>query len=418
MRLVSIELATTPDHIRLIGRVVRDKNHKVVPWAINEKEFKNSSSTAMETEVYFEFPRRYEEFVSQTADAFAIALLLPSMAAGELLEIDFPVSEILLFNLKSIQEIFGCWYPDKFQHILISANSSIDAIRPRKQRAAAFFSGGVDSFYTLLKRCGPDPLPAPLTHMIFMHGIEQRLADSDGVDRSQLRAEQIAKAVGIECITGKTNLRTVFPLHWQRFYVGSALAATGVALSKGMDFVCIPSSDSYHFGWPGGTTPLVDERFSTEHIRIVHDGSEVRRAEKIARMTSWNQQLVLDNLRVCIENAGGDFNCGKCYKCVRTAVTLKALGLWEKASTFPDKSMSHWENVMLDDYTTYTVENLDLARSTGVDQNLISILKRLVHKRYRYDALSTYIKNSPLEHLLPIYEWFRKLAGSKAREKS
>lgn len=418
MRLADIELLTTSDHVRLIGRIVREKNHKIVPWAINETEFKDSSNANEGAEIYFEFPAIYDSFVSKSADAFAIAMLLPSMAAEEPLEIDFPVSEALLFNLRSVQDIFCTWYPNKFRRVPISAKPCIELRQPREQRAAAFFSGGVDSFYTLLKRLGPDPLPAPLTHIIFMHGIEQRLANSEDVNRSQQRAEQVAKSTGVESIVGETNLRTVFPLHWQRFYVGSALAATGVALSRGLGYVCIPSSDSYHFGWPGGTTPLVDERYSTEHIRIVHDGSEARRAEKMAQMVSWNQQLVLDNLRVCIENAGGDFNCGKCYKCVRTAVTLKALGLWEQASLFPDKSMSHWGTVMLDDFTTYAAENLELARRTGLDQDLITKLERVVRKRYRYDAISTYIKNSSLEGLLPIYRRLREWTGGSAREKS
>ena len=418
MRLTGIEIRTTSDHVRLIGRVVREANHKVVPWAINEAEFKASSANEMEAEVYFEFPRRYESFISPTADAFAIAMLLPSMAAGEPMEIDFPVSETLLFNLTGIQDIFCTWYPQKFQRVPILVKPRVAETMKKQQRAAAFFSGGVDSFYTLLKRLEPDPLPVPLTHMIFMHGIEQRLANSEGVDRSQQRAEQVAKALGIECIVGETNIRTVFPLHWQRYYVGSALAAIGVALSGGVGYICIPSSDSYHFGWPGGTTPLVDERYSTEQLRIVHDGSEVRRAEKMARMINWNQQLVLDNLRVCIENAGGDFNCGRCYKCVRTAVTLKALGLWEKASLFPDKSMSDWGTVMLDDYTTFAAENLELARSTRIDPDLITELERVVRKRYRYDALGTYMKNSPLAVLLPMYRRLRELTGGSVRAKS
>lgn len=292
MRLIDVETRTTPDHVRLVGRVAcREPGHKVVPWAINETIFEECREKTQDVEVYFEFPRAYEDFVSRNADAFAIALMLPSMAAGEPLEIDPPVSESLLFNLKGIQDIFHAWHP-QFERVPIHATARIEPRKPKAARAATFFSGGVDSFYSLLKRLGPDPLPAPLTHMIFMHGVEQKLDHSEGTESSQQRAEKIAWMTGVECIVGKTNLRTVFPLHWERYYVGTALAATAVALSEGLGYVCIPSSFTHlhqDFPTPHGTTPVVDERYSTEAIRVVHDGAEVTRAQKTASITGMEQ---------------------------------------------------------------------------------------------------------------------------------
>ena len=417
MRLTGIEIRTTSDHVRLIGRVVREATHKVVPWAINEAEFKESSANGIEAEVYFEFPMRYESFISQTADAFAIALMLPSMATGEPLEIDLPVSETLLFNLAGIQDVFHSWHP-QFERVPIHATSRIEPSQPKPHRAASFFSGGVDSFFTLLKRLDHDPLPAPLTHLIFMHGVEQKLEHGDGVDLSQRRAEKIAALTGIECIVGTTNLRTVFPLHWERYYVGTVLSATSVALAGGFGYVCIPSSFTHlhqDFPTPHGTTPLIDERYSTELIRVVHDGAEATRAEKTASIAEWNKSLVLQNLRVCMDNAGGDFNCGKCYKCVRTAVALKAIGLWEESLVFPDKSTSHWEKVVSDDHLVFTEENLALARERGIDFELIQLLERVVRKLNRYDALAIFAKNSPLERLLPIFRKLRELLGSGPR---
>lgn len=415
MRLNSIELRTTPDHVRLIGHVAcRSPDHKVVPWAISESHFTELAQSEKGIEIYFEFPRRYEEFVSLTADAFAIALLLPSMAAGEPLEIVPPVSELLLFNLTGVRDIFHTWYP-QFERAPIVATPRIEPRQPMASRAASFFSGGVDSFYTLLKRKNHDPLSAPLTHIIFMHGVEQRLDESAGTDQSQQHAEQVAARIGIECVAGKTNLRTIFPLHWERYYVGSALAAIAVALSRGFGYVCIPSSNTYGVQITTGTTPLVDERFSTETIRIVHDGSEVSRAEKTASIVKWDQALVLENLRVCFENAGGAFNCGKCYKCVRTATALKALGLWEQASAFPDKSTSHWRKVWSEDHLDYTIENLKFAREQGDNRELIEELEKIVRKQNRYTALATYLKNSPLECLLPTYRRIRQWAGGEPR---
>jgi len=416
VQLIDIELRTTPEHVRLVGRVAcNEPKRKVVPPAFNEALFEEYRKNGKDVEVYFEFPRRYESFVSQTADAFAIALMLPSMAAGEPLEIDPPVSETLLFNLTGIQDIFCAWYPDRFQRVPILAEPRIEQRKPRVQRAASFFSGGVDSFYTLLKRLGPDPLPVPLTHMIFMNGVEQKLDNSRGSDLSQQRAEKVATLSCIECISGETNLRTVFPLHWERYYVGAVLAATAVALSEGLGYVCIPSSNTHREPRITGTSPLVDERYSTESVHIVHDGSESGRGEKMKRIVQWNKQLVLQNLRVCFDNSAGNFNCGKCYKCVRTTVALKALGLFGEASTFPDKSTSHWGKVLLEDLPVHTRENLALAQEIGGDPQLLRLLEHVVRKLNRYDALAAFVKNSPLEHLLPIFRMIRQRVGGSER---
>ena len=148
-----------------------------------------------------------------------IALLVPAMAAGERLESVPAVSEQLLFNLAGIRDIFHAWHP-QFSRIAIEATPRIDTGAAIASRAATFFSGGVDSFYTLLKRWRHENLPVPLTHMIFMYGIERSLEDTQNAEASERQARRVAAAIGVECIVGKTNLRTLFPLNWERFYFG------------------------------------------------------------------------------------------------------------------------------------------------------------------------------------------------------
>lgn len=412
MKLTAIDFEKKDGHVSLIGHIAcRTSPQRIVPWAINEALFEQRCTTTG-VEIFFEFPRRFEDFISPSADPFAVLLLLPSMAAGEPLEIIPPISEQLLFNLATIRDIFHSWYPLLFARVPILA-SPRHAISEKANRAASFFSGGVDSFYTLLKRHHIEPLPVPLSHIIFMQGIEQRLEDSSAAAASERRAAQIASTLGIECIAGRTNLRTVFPLHWDCYYVGSGLAATAIALSRGFSFACIPSP--YPYTAPvvpaitnsTGSTPLVDERFSTEAIRIVHDGSEVGRAEKTRRILEWDQELVLANLRVCFENEAGTENCGRCYKCVRTAVALKILGVFDEATTFPDKTTGHWGKVLDGDYPVFTEENLALALELRSEPELTRLLDRIVRKHKRHEGLALYIKNSPLRRLLPIYRYFR-----------
>jgi hypothetical protein len=116
--------------------------------------------------------------------------------------------------------------------------------------------------------------------------------------------------------------------------------------------------------------------YSTENLFLVHDGSESTRADKVERIVTWEQDLVLNHLRVCNENAGGASNCGKCAKCVRTAIPLYILGLWDRARTFPDKSIDHWEKVVASErHLEFAIENLEFAQKHG-DKKMTAMLTR------------------------------------------
>jgi len=137
-------------------------------------------------ELYFEYPIEYEEFVSASADTFAATMLVPAMFQNERLQIDPPLSPRLLFNLPRLRDIFHAWHPD-LSRCEIQATAGPAAVKRPTNRAATFFSGGVDSFYTLLKHRRNGELPAPLTHIIFMRGIEKPLDFARGVEASQQR---------------------------------------------------------------------------------------------------------------------------------------------------------------------------------------------------------------------------------------
>jgi hypothetical protein len=60
------------------------------------------------------------------------------------------------------------------------------------------------------------------------------------------------------------------------------------------------------------------------------------------------------------------------------------LGVWDQATTFPDKSTDHWEELLSEDHLELTEENLQFALEHGGDAELISMLRRVVRrKRWR-----------------------------------
>jgi hypothetical protein len=397
MRLVDMRIAARPDGARITGTVERRPSR---------------------FEVYFDYQVPQATLLDARADAFAAALLLPCMRAGESLEVEPPISPQLSFALPRIRDIFHAWWP-QLSRIPIATTPGVADADPAHYRAATFFSGGVDSFYSLLKhrRC-PGTLPQPLTHIVYMRGVETRLEGSAGVEETAAWVRRIADATGVEAIIGESNIRTHLQgpernLHWERHYHGSALAAVGLGLSKHLAYVCIPSAFSYNHLVAHGSTPLVDEMYSTERLHLLHDGAEVTRPEKVARIVEWDRELVLTHLRVCIMNQGGAFNCGKCYKCVRTGIALRALGVWEQARTFPDKTMHHWEHTVAEDHLALTEENLQFAQERDADAQLVSMLRAVVRRHRRREGAVAFVKNSPLHTLLPIARQVRSFLERK-----
>jgi hypothetical protein len=149
--------------------------------------------------------------------------------------------------------------------------------------------------------------------------------------------------------------------------------------------------------------------FSSDGLQILHDGSEATRPVKLARIIEWDRHLVLNHLRVCIWNYGGAFNCGKCYKCVRTAVVLRILGVWDGARTFHNKSSGHWEHFVAQDHAALTEDNLRFAQEHGADAELIGILKRGLRRRRRRDAIVGILARPPLSRLRPVAVRFRTM---------
>lgn len=357
-------------------------------------------------QAYFDFSVPDETAVSDHANAFAAAMLVPSMRAAEPLTLTPPISPDLCFSLPRIRDLLHVWYPD-FHRIELHVTPSTphsDIV----DRAATFFSGGVDSFYSLLKhKRQAGTLTTPLTHIIFMRGVETTLEDSKNVVAAEHWVREIAEQTNVECVYGESNVRTCLQghwsyIHWEKHYFGSALAAVAHALTPMLGYVCIPSSFSYNHLVAHGSSPLLDEMFSTRSMRVLHDGSEVTRPMKIAKILEWDPELVLPHLRVCIHNSGGAFNCGKCYKCVRTAVVLHALGLWDRATTFPDKSTGHWERVMNHDHLVLTEENLEFAREHGAERKLTTMLERVVRRKRFSEGARTMLQNSALRPLVPV----------------
>ena len=341
----------------------------------------DSSAFSKPQNIFFCYPSKYIDYLHETADPFFPAVLIPAMINGEDIEIQAPLSARILENQAVIQDIFTTWHPDKFKRVKITAQALEKPLKKVFNKNATFFSLGVDSMYSMLKHLPQNESSSEngLSNLIYMKGLELPLSIySKRQDIQVIQSiKRLAKHYNLEVIIGETNLRDIFPLDWEDYYFGPGLAATALSLSNGFSNIYIPSSHSYAVFFHDPSSPLLDHLWSNENTRIIHDGAEKERAQKISDLIV-QDTYALNNLRVCVDNDGGIHNCGKCGKCIRTMVTLEILGLLKNSEIFPPilpKYFARQLHTFIPDSLEFTKENLKLAKKYG-RKDIEKILER------------------------------------------
>jgi len=311
--------------------------------------------------------------ISDGAETFLVASLLPAMRRGLALRTSSSVSPKLLQNLPRVQEILHGW--DKtLRPVAVAAETRIS--RNPSDGVGCFFSAGVDSFYTVLKHC------PRVTKLIFVHGFDVPLADTRQRATVVAGVRRAAAELGKPLIEVETNLREMSDLHvgWE-YYHGAALASAALLLSHQFGEVLIPASHSYADLFPWGSHPLLDPLWGTEAISFVHDGCEVTRFEKVVQIAS--HAVALRHLRVCWQNLDGKYNCSRCEKCVRTMISLHIAGALRTCCTFDEPlELSQVAQIQLRGASdrSFVLENLRAAEQSGRHPELAEAMKECLQR--------------------------------------
>jgi len=271
-------------------------------------------------------------------EAAAVATLLPAMAVGAPLELEAPVAQATLDGMREAQAILASWARSGGSRGMFAFAREIEIMTgsppdpqswaTRPAAVAAFFSGGVDSFSTVLGH--PE-----ITHLIHVEGFDVGLEQRELAGRVRAELEAASAELGRELIVVRTNLRELSDLHvpWATYF-GTALAAVAVSLSGAVGRVLIASGITYDTLHPLGSHPMLDQLWGRGRVEIVHDGARIPRVEKVRRLAM--DPVARRRLRVCWETPEGDYNCGRCEKCLRTLTALEVLGVRRQFLTFPD----------------------------------------------------------------------------------
>ena len=327
-------------------------------------------------ELWYRFPKELFPQISVSGNPFVPALVLPSMYAGENLRIEATVSEKLLMGVQKIIQIYRLWYD--LRPIEIYPNDK-KVFETNGLYNAAFFSGGVDSFYTLLKNRNSDlPDSEKISHLLFLHGFDIPLQKTELFNTVLNAMKNIAKAYDKKLIKISTNIRRLSDniCEW-RYYHGTGLASVALCLEELFKRVYLAADQTYKCLLPKGVHPLTDSLWSTESLEFVNDGSEADRIEKIKWQIA-QDEVAMNNLRVCYENRDGKYNCSVCDKCMRTKLNLKAAGVLEKCTTLDhnidNKSIKRLR-IDNDRSRILMEQNLKFFLADGNDRRLIKAIK-------------------------------------------
>lgn len=265
------------------------------------------------------------------AEAFVALTLLPAMRLGMDIDCPYALSKMFYKNLTKIQDILLSWHSD-LKPITIR-NALLSKQNPLPQaKQALFFTGGLDSSYSLLKNSNN------LNDLIFVNGFDVSLQNPTLFNKICPVLKNIASQKNKRFIVVHSNARdfleTVMQFDWTDTH-GLALASVAQICSSIYSHVYISSSLPYGYLQPYGSHPLLDPLWSTESLQLIHDGCEKDRVEK-AKYIARDEQI-LKSLRVCWENPENAYNCGRCEKCIRTMVQLEIAGVLEKCESFDQR---------------------------------------------------------------------------------
>jgi hypothetical protein len=297
-------------------------------------------SVSSEIAKYFKkkepFYLHYQEDISTVPDSLKIIPLLASvMPIAWFVGFDVYVDEIdetFHNSLKELKKEFEIHFPE------IKPNTQLHYKKLQKNtfdqnNFALLFSGGLDAFESLTRNIDKNP------HLISVHGADIEIKDTKRWSEfKRFNSEETIIQQDKLCYV-ETNIRDFYTYEvdllvgvgwWGKIQHGMALLSVIAPLSflHGLTTIMIGSSNTgeVSFGW--GSTSETDEKVRWANQKVVHDGFEFRRTEKVENIIKFAQKTGHKvKLRVCYSELRDGYNCNVCPKCQRTMLGFLLSGV-------------------------------------------------------------------------------------------
>lgn len=218
----------------------------------------------------------------------------------------------------------------------LGADRIVDNSYTPAEKTAAFFSGGVDAFSTLISHYKEKPT------LITLWGSDVKLDDIEGWNVVKEHAIKTAKAFDTKNLFIKTSFRCFLnegklgnlvydkakDYWWHGFQHGIGLIGHAAPFAYKHRLKTVYIASSFTIKEKGIITcasdPTIDNYVKMGSCKTIHDGYEYSRQDKVHNIVAFRNNNDLNfELRVCWQSRGGH-NCCKCEKCYRTIYEIIA----------------------------------------------------------------------------------------------
>lgn len=261
-------------------------------------------------------------------EALVATLLLPALRARRAIRVAGRLDDRFVDGIGRVMALAREWWGLRAIRIIDDrglVRLDISSPDPRESddrivdgSAALAFSGGVDSFYSLLEHGDG------LSGLVFVRGFDLRhWFDAEILDGAEASVRRVAADSGLRALVVETNLRdhhlfrdVCWPLDH-----GGAIAGVGHLLAGTIHALWISAAYALSRQYvPYGTHARLDPLWSSAPLTIRHVGDDLIREEKVSAIGA--HPLVARHLRVCWAEPTPAGNCGRCEKCLRTRIAL------------------------------------------------------------------------------------------------
>ena len=221
-------------------------------------------------------------------------------------------------SLSKIKTVYEKWYPQ----FSFSTNLYVENVISNHFNGEGYgllFSGGVDSLTSYIRHKNKNPD----LFMTWDMAISEK--DSKIFSKQQWKNVRLIKT-NMNQVLNQKLLQIDYKVGQWFEHIDHALCLLGFCAPltiKRIRTVFIASSHTEDYNVPWGSHPSIDNNIAWADVRIIHDGYELSRQDKIKYLAKYPEYL--SNLMVC--NFHKNYNCTLCEKCMRTITALILEGI-------------------------------------------------------------------------------------------
>lgn len=284
--------------------------------------------------LWFECDAAYAHMLSvESCDAILAAILPTAMRNGWDIFVDGTLSTQLFYN---VSNYFMSLYSSVIAGLRPVAIHA-ERIAPSARTASGVFTGfsaGIDSFCTILEHSGGNvPEGYAVTHLLFNNVGSHGEGGQSIFHKRLARILPVASDLRLPLIAVDSNMDAFLDVGFQQSHT-LRNAAVALLFGKGCGKYLYSSACHYRAAHGGRSydisyaDALGVALLSSEATQCISAGGQHTRFEKTDIVS--RHPVTFASLDVCVQpEVTNKTNCSRCWKCLRTSLTLSVLGRFE-----------------------------------------------------------------------------------------